>query len=188
VAHFNWSPGIGDPTLVGWTTVILYLCASFSCWKTACKNLAVRTRKSQERRLWQFISFLFLVLGINKQLDLQSALTEAGRMLAYSEGWYDQRQIVQFYFIFLITTLCGVAAIILLIWARNAPLATWLAITGTVLVFAFVLIRAGSFHHIDRFIGAKVFGLRWNWLLEIGGISLVFLASIWRRIQIADLK
>ena len=53
---------------------------------------------------------------------------------------------------------------------------------GTVLVFGYVLIRAASFHHIDRFIGESVLGLRWNWVIEISGISLVFTASRWRQV------
>jgi hypothetical protein len=43
---------------------------------------------------------------------------------------------------------------------------SWLALFGTMLIIAFVLIRAASFHHIDRFIGSTVLGFRWNGLLE----------------------
>jgi hypothetical protein len=43
------------------------------------------------------------------------------------------------------------------------------------------LIRAASFHHIDRFIGETILGLRWNWVLEMGGIGTVIVASEWRR-------
>jgi hypothetical protein len=56
-----------------------------------------------------------------------------------------------------------------------------LALTGTVAVLAFVLIRAASFHHIDQFIGERILGLKWNWILEVGGISIVLLSSEWRR-------
>jgi hypothetical protein len=38
-------------------------------------------------------------LGVNKQLDLQSALTELGRILATDGGWYDSRHRVQRVFI-----------------------------------------------------------------------------------------
>ena len=47
-------------------------------------------------------------------------------------------------------------------------------------VLAFVLIRAASFHHIDRFIDARILGLKWNWVVEMGGISIVLVASQWR--------
>jgi hypothetical protein len=178
--HFNWSPGIGDPTIGGWLTVVLYLVASVSCWRLASKLALGNIHQSRECRAWRFISALFLALGINKQLDLQTALTEAGRVLAHIQGWYAQREFVQAVFIALVATACLGAAIALLIWARDAPIPTWLALFGTTLVLGFVLIRAASFHHVDRFIGQRILGLRWNWILEMVGIGLVLLANQWR--------
>ena len=173
---FNWLPRIGDPTVGGWITVLLYFLAVISCWRTA--------RKSQllDRKIWYAISILFFALGSNKQLDLQSALTEIGRVIALEEGWYGQRETVQLYFIIGVALFCGWAAITLLVWARRSPLPTWLALVGTTLVIGYVAIRA-SFHHIDRFIGSTVLGFRWNWLLEMGGITVVLLASWWRQHQ-----
>jgi hypothetical protein len=49
------------------------------------------------------------------------------------------------------------------------------------MVICYVLIRAASFHHDDRFIGETILGFRWNWVIEIGGIRLVLAASYWRR-------
>ena len=164
MTHFNWSPGIGDPTVAGWLTVILYLVTSVGCWILA-RELG---SADIERRTWRY---------------LQTALTEAGRYLAYYQGWYGQRQLVQLAFIALIAVICLTSAITLLIWVRHAPISTWLALIGTTLVIGYVLIRAASFHHIDRFIGRTILGFRWNWILEMGGISLVLFASQWRQIH-----
>ena len=173
--HFNWTPGIGDPTIGGWITVALYSLAMISCWATA------RNSEIKEKQIWAAISILFLGLGINKQLDLQSALTEVGRMFALQQGWYGQRLSVQLVFIIFVAIVCACALVTLLIWARHAPFPTWIALLGTTLVIGFVLIRAASFHHIDRFIGSTMLGFRWNWILEMGGICVVLLASEWRR-------
>jgi hypothetical protein len=172
--HFNWTPGIGDPTFAGWFTVGLYFLAVISTWMTA--NMV-----SVDRGLWRAISVAFIALGVNKQLDLQSALTEFGRVLATSQGWYEQRQVVQFWFILAAGSICLLLGLILLVMARRAPLPTWVALVGVTLVLAFVAIRAASFHHFDRFIGTRILGLKWNWVLEIGGISIVLIASEWRR-------
>ena len=172
--HFNWTPGIGDPTIGGWLTVVLYFLAVISC------GLIARNSEA-DRRIWVAISILFLGLGINKQLDLQSALTEFGRTLAFQYGWYGQRRLVQVVLILLVAIGCVGAVIALLIGARRSAPPTRLAILGTALVLAFVLIRAASIHHIDRFIGQSVLGFRWNWILEMGGICVVLLASEWRR-------
>jgi len=135
----------------------------------------------KEHRIWTAISILFLGLGINKQLDLQSAFTQIGRVIASAQGWYGHRQSVQLALIIFAAIVCVSAFITLLIWARHAPLSAWFALLGAVLVIGYVLIRAASFHHIDRFIGTTVLGLRWNWILEMGGIAIVLLASEWRR-------
>jgi hypothetical protein len=184
MTHFNWTPKIGDPTIGGWVTVVLYLLAAGSCWITA-RELVLEDIGSNERRAWWAISILFLALGINKQLDLQSALTEAGRVLAHYQGWFEQRQLVQLAFIALVAIICLIAAIALLLWTRSAPTPTRLALMGTTMVLGFVLIRAASFHHVDQFIGQTILGLRWNWILEMSGISLVLFASQWRQVGIA---
>jgi hypothetical protein len=182
--EFDWSPGIGDPTIGGWLTVILYFLTMVSCWRTA-DIIRLRERTiSSERYTWRAVSILFLALGINKQLDLQTALTELGRVLAYYQGWYGERQTVQVWFIVGVAITCITTAIILLIWARKSPAPTWLALLGTAAVLAFVLIRAASFHHIDSLIGQRILGLTWNWVLEMGGISLVLVASEWRRLNL----
>jgi hypothetical protein len=179
--QFNWSPGIGDPAVGGWATVVLYLLAVISTWRTA-NNVRVRERfAAGENYTWRAISIMFVGLGINKQLDLQTALTEFGRVLADYQGWYDKRQVVQVWFIVGAALACILMACILLVIARKSPAPTWLALVGTTTVLAFVLIRAASFHHIDRFIGGTILGLRWNWVLEMGGISTVVIASEWRR-------
>ena len=115
-------------------------------------------------------------------------ITEAGRYLAYYQGWYGQRQLVQLAFIALIAVICLISAITLLIWTWDVPISTWLALTGTTLVIGYVLIRAASFHHVDRFIGQTILGFRWNWILEMGGIGLVLLASQSRQVDLAEWK
>jgi hypothetical protein len=158
--QFNWRPGIGDPTIGGWVTVALYFVAWASCWKTAG---AVQSREGRsDGPLWRAISLSFLVLGINKQMDLQTALTELGRIFAYADGWYEQRHTVQVYFIIGVAIVCLMATVILLWLARRSPPPTWLAILGSILVLAFVLIRAASFHHIAQLIENRILGLRWN--------------------------
>ena len=81
----SWSPGIGDPTPMGWITVVGYLAAAWLCFRVGGR-LEVRTAYP-ERHLWRILTWGLLVLGVSKQLDLQSALTELGRTLAHAQGW-----------------------------------------------------------------------------------------------------
>jgi hypothetical protein len=176
MVEFNWRPGIGDPTIGGWVTVVFYFLAVLSTWRTANFISA-----STERWLWILTALMFVVLGINKQLDLQTAFTEIGRIFAVDQGWYNQREIVQLWFIVAVAVVCLLIAIGLLVLARDALFPSWVALLGMVVVLMFVLIRAASFHHIDRFIGERVLGLKWNWIIEMGGISIVLFGSEWRR-------
>jgi hypothetical protein len=185
---FNWRPGIGDPTVAGWVTVALYVFATL-----AFRSVAIRLRERQpyavsELRIWYSLFVLFAALGVNKQLDLQTALTELGRLVARDQGWYESRGAIQVLFVAGV----GLVALIigggLLFWAATAPFSTWVALLGALLVVAFVVVRAASFHHVDSFIGQSVFGLRWNWVLEMGGISLAWFGAFLRARQLAHIS
>ncbi len=182
--HFNWSPRIGDPTPGGWLTVILYLVAAYAAWRVVRYLRGAEADTRSEAIVWTIIAFLFLALGINKQLDLQSAFTELGRVLASAQGWYDRRGLMQAYFVGLVSGCALTTAIALLFLLRGAPAPALMALIGTGFVLTFVVVRAASFHYIDVLIGSRVLGLRWNWILEIGGILIVLVAARWRQRQL----
>lgn len=182
--QFNWTPGIGDPTVGGWLTVALYLVTAVVCWRLAKRLRTAGSDMGIEALVWAAVALMFLALGINKQLDLQSALTEIGRVIAFSQGWYERRETVQFYFIIVVAIVCLAVAAALFVLVRRAPAPAWLAMLGTVFVLTFVAIRAASFHHVDRFLGSTVLELRWNWILEMGGILIVLAAARWRSRQL----
>jgi hypothetical protein len=161
----RWSAGIGDPTVLGWVTVLAYGLAATLAAKCA--------RRFQPRGFWWAVAALMAFLAINKQLDLQSWVTEVGRDMAKAHGWYEGRHRVQAFFI-LCMALVGALGGLLAVhawwpWIRRiAP-----TLVGVVVVIVFVVGRAASFHHVDQFLFSEVGGLRWNWLLELGGIALV---------------
>jgi len=181
----RWSPGIGDPTIVGWVTVVLYAVAAVLCWRAAreCKKLQPKkTVRPLETKLWWFLSIALWFLCINKQLDLQTALTEFGRMISHREGWYEERQVYQKMFIEGLVLGGAFCACLLLVITWKMSRSIKLAMIGLCMLGVFVVIRASSFHHFDQFIGSSVFGIRWNWILEISGIGVIALAAYWRRI------
>lgn len=177
----KWSPGIGDPSMGGWLTVLLYVIAAWQVWRllrywdepsiTAFRN---------EHWFWRALLMGLVLLGINKQLDLQSALTEVGRILAEEQGWYDDRRQVQAAFIagVFIMGLTLFALTLNLTW--GAPVATLWALLGSTGLVLFVIIRATSFHHVDAVLGHRFAGFRINWLLEMGAL-LVIIGSAGRR-------
>lgn len=167
-----WHLGIGDPTPIGWLTVIAYFLAAWVCW-----TVFVAARSSQDTRstarFWLLLALALGALGTNKQLDLQSALTEIGRVLAHLGGWYEPRHEIQIFFIVAVGVSGALALAVLswLSWPLSASQA--LALSGLTFLLGFVLIRASSFHHVDVFLSQTALGLRWNWILELSGIGLV---------------
>ncbi len=170
---FDWRPGIGDPSLLGWGTVLMYLLAALGCWWLARDQRCSAYFVPREQQVWLGIALLMLALGINKQLDLQSALTEIGRVAASYQGWYEHRRTIQLIFVGAVAVGGAVALGVLISMALRLARGTLLASIGVTVVAFFVLIRAASFHHIDVFISSQLLGLRWNWILEIGGILIV---------------
>lgn len=176
----RWRPGIGDPTFLGWLTVAAYFAAAVVCGRVW--QLERRASRAGDRTasptFWLTLTLLLASLGINKQLDLQSLLTEVGRRLSFRQGWYDRRREVQFAFIVGVG-LASLLAFGAFAWvARRNLKRNAASLAGIVLLLAFVLIRASSFHHVDAFISATLGGVRWNAIMELGGIGLTALGAL----------
>lgn len=170
----TWSPGIGDPTLVGWVIVGLYAVAVWLCYRVIRLEYDLREYlEPPEKWLWWILVYGLALLGINKQLDLQSALTEIARMLAVYQGWYESRREMQVWFIGWVGLAALSLGFVLAFVARRTLMATKIALIGCVFLLAFVFVRAASFHHFDALIRSSVGGIQINWLLEIGGLVVI---------------
>jgi hypothetical protein len=174
----NWHLGIGDPTPVGWFTAMAYLAASFACglvWNA--DRRARRLSRPASPPFWLTLALLLLFLGINKQLDLQTLLGDIGRRKAKADGWYGNRRFYQSIFI---ASVAGAGASVIGVFSwlgRKQWKRSLLGLLGTVFLFVFVLIRASSIHHVDVALQWKLAGAKWNWILELGGISVVLLGA-----------
>lgn len=180
-----WSPGIGDPTFVGWLTVALYAVAAVLCWRAAreCRtHQPKRTIHPFETRLWWFLSVSLWFLCINKQLDLQTAFTEIGRIISHRDGWYGERRSYQSMFIAGLGIGGAFCAGLLLFITWKMSRSIKLAVFGLCMLGVFVMARASSIHHIDLFLRSDVLGIRWNWIFEISGIGVITLAA-YRRLM-----
>ncbi|MBU0621230.1 MAG: hypothetical protein KJ795_05235 [Gammaproteobacteria bacterium] len=181
----RWSPGIGDPTIAGWLTVAIYAVAAVMCWRAAQASRKLQPLKSVrplETTLWWLLSIVLCFLCINKQLDLQTAMTEFARMLSRRDGWYAERRAYQQMFVVGLVLGGALCASLLLVITWKMSRSIKLAMLGLCLLGVFILTRASSFHHFDVFIGSSVLGIKWNWILEISGIGVIALAA-YRRLQ-----
>jgi hypothetical protein len=177
----RWRPGIGDPTVLGWVTVAAYFLTAVGCGVAACcEPMPDGTRRPRTRpsRFWLALTILMVALGINKQLDLQSLATQIGRDVIKTWGLYSERRELQFGFIVAVALVCAGALVSFLWAARRTLKRRWPAIVGMLFILGFVVIRAASFHNVDAFLAARLGGLKWNWILELGGIGIVAGAAL----------
>ena len=180
----NWHPGIGDPSIMGWVTVAAYFGTSVLALLTAlkCRRANVETGF----RFWGLLAIFLLLLGINKQLDLQSFFTEIGRMLARDEGWYRERRSVQFVFVVIIGFAGVIAVFSVWYMLRNEWRNYLLPLTGFLLLVTFIIIRAASFHHVERLLKSGPAGVRMNWIMELGGILIIAIGGIYSNSRVLD--
>jgi hypothetical protein len=134
----------------------------------------------RERILWFGTAAALLLLGINKQLDLQTDLTDIARAAAHSEGWYGWRRDVQGLFLMLMAVGTIGVAMLLWQWLRKATTSSKVAAMGLLILLAFVFLRAASFHHIDYWVTIPVAGMRSGWWLELLGIAVIGSAAACR--------
>ena len=165
----NWTPGIGDPSFLGWATVFSYYGSALVCLAAAIHT--DKKQQSDDRTFWFTVFFIMAFLGVCKHFNLPSAITELGRILARSEGWMQQRRVVQV-FIMSGAALGGLSAIMLLL--RRIPSAIKKRHQMTLLclfyIVAFVTFRTISFHSWETVLSYRIFGLRVNWIGELAGI------------------
>jgi hypothetical protein len=174
----SWEPGIGDPTFMGWLTVAAYFGASLLCWLAARKLGQAGSGWGGARLFWCIFAVFLLVLGINKQLDIQTLFTLVGKRISLAGGWYEQRRPVQAAFIGFIFVMSGLGLIGLRLVAGRLTRPILIALCGGVFLGAFILMRAASFHYVDQMLGWRFGGMKMNWILELSGIFCIGLAAI----------
>lgn len=169
----DWTPTIGDPTIFGWITVLAYLvCAILSVMVWNSRNERVL------RRFWALMSLVLGFLALNKQLDLQSAMTATGRCLFRQLDIYEQRSFAQLVFVIVL------AAVVFLLYLRGMRAmrryrrSHGMAMLGLGFVALYVLIRATSFHAVDMLGSQQVMGISVNFLLENFGLVLIAINAI----------
>ena len=169
----RWQPVIGDPNVTGWLTVAIYaLCAILAL------SLVRRMAPGRERKFWVLMLVGMTFLAVNKQLDLQSALTAVGRCMAQLQGWYQERKVVQRQFILGFVELTMTGCILGLVLMRHHLRRNGLAILGLAVVAGFVAVRAVGFHDVDHLIGTRFMNLRLNFLFEASGLILIALNAL----------
>lgn len=164
---------------MGWLTVLAYFVSCWLSFKVYRQGDQIFHRiKNKQKFLWLAIAVATLCLGINKQLDLQTFFTASSKYIFIELGIYNNRRSFQELFIVIVAMGSLVICVGLFIEFYKVIANHWLAIGGLVFLLAFVVIRASSFHNVDMLLGARVIGLKLNWILELSGIALIIINAV----------
>lgn len=166
----KWTPTFGDDEITAWLTVAGYgLCAILAIL------IVSRKPRGAHHGLWILILVFMVLLGINKQLDLQNAITAIGRCAAQAQGWYGDRRVAQVIFILTFATASIIALIMIAFEMASSMRLNGLALIGLGFLFSYAVVRAAGFHHLDQFLTTKINGVERDYLLENGGLLLIAL-------------
>jgi hypothetical protein len=181
----HWRPGIGDPNFMGWLITVAYFIVSGLCSVCAWRadTISPNDRSRHHGAFWWSLAVIMLLMGINKQLDLQCWFIIVVKKIALAQGWYSRRRIFQMWFI------AGVAisGLILLMWLGWKFRRLWrqygLALFGILLLITFVIFRAAPLNHVDKRPSWQPGPVLMNSILEISGIVLVGISALMNTIR-----
>jgi hypothetical protein len=170
----------GHLTAVGWTTFALYLVAALLSFRAAAVS---RTDNAAALgRIWVWLGAILAVLGLNKQLDLQTLLIKLGRHVARKENLFEYR--LELHALFFLGIVLVIIALFVAVrfrlpgqigrFGRQLPLAAG----GCALICAYIVIRAVSIDSVDQMLGFDLERIPFLWLLEAGGLLLIIVQAL----------
>lgn len=174
----SWVVGLGDEYILSWPNTVLYGC-SFVAAIYRWRSLERSSSPLREQRLWIFLIFVLLVLGINKQLNFHILLIDVGRRIVSHGGWFEERRLLQTWFAYGLSCAVGCTVLAVIVsmkelWRRNV-----LALAGLIVLCIFTVLRATSMNHIDSFDYLKSQGqLRVTDLIEFFGVLCIFINAL----------
>jgi hypothetical protein len=177
---------VGDSSLNGWATFLIYLVAAWLCAANARGSAAsaetgVRqvALAQSRRRFWIVLAITLLLLGLTRQLDLPALAAQMTRGVLRQDGVYEERSGLQIGLIASVAMFGTIGLLIALFSFRRAEASVLVALMGIVLLLVFTVIRTISLHGVDRLLHRGVGGpyLQVNNLIEIGALAVIAGAS-----------
>lgn len=173
----SWSSMAG-PLWIGPLTSGLLLSMALLCLVYAWQvRRSLPTYRGSLQRFYYSQACLLLALGLDKQWGLLDRLTGYYRSWALNGGWYSTRHAFQ------VDIIVGILLVSVLLlgvacWCFRPILRhQWLPLVGALGLLAYVAIRAVSLHDVDALLADRLWGLRRDWLFELGG-SLFLLCAL----------
>ena len=178
-----WRGHFGDPDPLGWAITVAYLAAAALCGRCAltARRYATDDPRSERPGPWSALAGGLLLLGLNKQLDLQILVREIGIAFIAFVGLDKHRRWVGRLFVLVLGIFLFRVLALAAKKVRGHTRGRALLFTGLALLATFAVVRAGTYVP-----GLKQFNLRYkdalHLVFELGGVVLVAF-SAWRTRQ-----
>lgn len=169
----SWDLHWGDADVLGLVLTFLYATAAVMTTLTAVQVWRLGS-KTSSHWLWALAAIYVVLLAINKQLDLQTFITQTGRCMARAEGWYAERRGVQEVATLAILAAGALAGVVLIVKSRRG---NGLMIFGLGLLSTYIALRILSFHHMDSVLKTPLFGLGLARVIELSSLLVIISAA-----------
>ena len=179
-----WTFGIHDHAIAAWVYAIAYVIAIGACiraWRRERNELIHSPAQRQSDfapRFWLVVAALLALLAINKPLDLHNLITDCGRQWARAGGWYENRRSIQVAFAIAVGAAALLALLLTALRLGKRVGRYALALVGLWLLAAFIGLRVASFHHVDRWLGTRLRGVKLHWIVESVAIATITAGAI----------
>lgn len=147
VAFFAaWLSRSGDTTFWSWVITALYAVTMVVAMYYVKKIPAAKA----ERFLWKWITVFLVVMGINKQLDLQILVMMAGNFVGNHLGFIGYRREIQKALALIIFTGVSISGVVILLRARAVLRQSAVELAGVATLAFFALVRVGTITHLHK--------------------------------------
>ena len=134
---------------------------------------------------WWLLCAALTLLAVNKQLDLQTAITDRLRDASQRDGWYGQRRVLQVMLVGVALGLCALGAW----WIKRLLGRHWrthrLVLTGVGVLLIYLILRVADIERLGEMTGLPLAASGVRDALEWIGLVLIA-AAAWRRAVISS--
>jgi len=168
LVRYGWSPRILDPSLPHWLLTLTFLVGAVS--SIAAQRRARAHGDSEPGRFWMLLGIGYLLLAIDRQLDIDEVLQATGRIAISSLQAYGGRREIQV----VVLAVCSLFGLIGMWFVRRqlrrASGRPWLGLIGFSIPATVFLLHTLSLHQVDQLL--YTFGRGGLYAVEAAGVGL----------------
>lgn len=159
---------ISNISIIEYLIALEYLISIIFCAAiiTYSKDIAPPNQLLVFRVFFVCIAIILIIITVARFLHLYIIITETGRFISKTQGWYNDRRGLQMMIVSGISV-AGILSIILMERIKGPLGKYWFSICGLILLISYIFIRLISYHSVDRFFNMEITGIKLGELVEL---------------------